>query len=79
MLRENLKDAAEILHCILNQPLEVRGATPNISLLGAILNYDSEHPENTDLQKILQEFVRYTEPTQTLIQELELLAQDLGP
>lgn len=78
MLKENLKDSAEILAYILNQPLEIPGATPNVSLQEALLSYDPLHPKNTDLQKILQEFVKYSNPTQTLIQELELLAHDLS-
>jgi hypothetical protein len=77
MLTENLKDAATILSNILSQSLEIPGATPNISLLEALKNFDPEKPLETDLQKILREFVRYPEPTQALIQELELLAQDL--
>jgi hypothetical protein len=77
MLRENLQDSAEILFNILNQPLDVPGATLNVSLLGAALNFDSAQPEDTDLDKIMQEFVRYPESTQTLIQELELLHRDL--
>ena len=78
MLRENLKDAADILTNIFNQPLEIPGATPSLSLQGALVSYDPSHPAPSDLLKILTEFVKYPEPTQTLIQELELLAQDLS-
>lgn len=77
MLRENLQDSAEILFNILNQPLDVPGATMNVSLLGAALNFDSAQPENTDLSRIMQEFIKYPESTQALIQELELLYRDL--
>lgn len=77
MLRENIKDAAEILSYILQQPLDIPGASPGISLLTALNQYDAAHAETSDLQKILQEFVKFPGPTQTLIQELELLAQDL--
>jgi len=77
MLRENLQDSAEILFNILNQPLDVPGATMNVSLLAAALNFDSAQPENTDLSRIMQEFVKYPESTQALIQELELLYRDL--
>ncbi|MBY0530127.1 MAG: hypothetical protein K2P51_08080 [Rhabdochlamydiaceae bacterium] len=78
MLRENLKDAATILSNILSQSLEISGATANVSLLEALKNFDPQKPLESDLQKILREFVRYPEPTQALIQELELLAQDLS-
>lgn len=77
MLRENLQDSAEILLNIFNQPLDVPGATLNVSLLQAALNFDSVQPEETDLNKIIQEFIKYPDSTQTLIQELELLYRDL--
>ena len=77
MLRENLQDSAEILFNILNQPLEVPGATMNVSLLTAALNFDSAQPENSDLCKIMEEFVKHSDSTQILIQELELLYRDL--
>lgn len=77
MLREHLKDAAEILSNILTQPLCVPGSTTDISLQEALQSFNPAHPSPSDLEKILTEFVKYPEPTQTLIQELELLAQDL--
>ncbi len=78
MLKENLKDAAEILSNILSQPLSIPGASSEISLQKALESYDPADPAPSDLLKILTEFVKYPEPTQTLIQELELLAQDLS-
>ena len=78
MLRENLKDAAEILTHIFNQPLEIPGAPANISLQEALSSYDPHHPDPSDLLKLLTEFVKYPGPTQTLVQELELLVQDLS-
>ncbi len=77
MLRENLQDSAEILFNILNQPLDVSGATMNVSLLNAALNFDSGEPQDSDLCKIMEEFVRYPDSAQALIQELELLYRDL--
>ena len=77
MLRENLKDSAEILSNILNQPLEIPGVAENISLLQAIQNYPSQQPEHSDLSKMLRTFASNPEPTQALIQELQLIANDL--
>lgn len=77
MLRENLKDSAEILSNILNQPLEIPGVSENISLLQAIQNYPSQQPEHSDLSKMLRTFASNPEPTLALIQELELIANDL--
>ena len=78
MLRENLKDSAEILYNILNQPLEIHGIEGNISLQQAVLNYAGQQPEQSDLSKVLRAFAENPEPTKILIQELELLLQDLG-
>ncbi len=77
MLRENLKDSAEILSNILNQPLEIPGVSENISLLQALQNFASQQPDHSDLSKMLRTFASNPEPTQTLIQELELIASDL--
>ena len=77
MLRENLKDAADILSNILNQPLEVPGAAANISLLKAVLNFDAAQAEHSDLSKILRALTEHPTPAQTLIQELDLLSRDL--
>ena len=79
MLRENLKDSAEILSNILNQPLEIPNATENITLLQALQTFSSQQPDNSDLSKMLRTFASNPEPTQILIQELELIARDLTP
>ncbi|MES2344939.1 MAG: hypothetical protein V4494_03255 [Chlamydiota bacterium] len=72
MLKENIDDAAEILQNILTQPLDIPGASANISLLAA-----AQNPDKTDLRKILEAFRRYPELTQSLLTELDLLSQDL--
>ncbi|MBS0605063.1 MAG: hypothetical protein JSS60_08545 [Verrucomicrobia bacterium] len=77
MLRENLKDSAEILSNILNQPLEIPGIEENITLLQAIQKFHEQQPENSDLSKMLRTFTSNPEPTQALIQELQLIARDL--
>ena len=77
MLRENLKDSAEILHNILHQPLEIPEAETNISLLQAVQNYSSQQPNHSDLSKMLRTFSSNREPLEILIQELQLIARDL--
>ncbi len=79
MRQENLKDAAQILATILHHPLDIEGASEaQVSLLGAVLRYNPKAAETSDLSKILQSFTKYPEPTETLIQELELLSKDLS-
>ncbi len=77
MLRENLKDSAEILHNILHQPLEISGAPENISLLQAIQTYSSQQPDHSDLSKLLRTFSSNRDPLEVLIRELQLIARDL--
>ena len=77
MLRENLKDSAEILSHILNQPLQIPGIVENISLLQAVHNFNAQQPELSDLSKMLRTFSSNPGPTRALIQELELIAHDL--
>lgn len=77
MLRENLKDSAEILHNILHQPLEISEVPENISLMQAIQTYFSQEPNHSDLSKILRTFSSNRGPLEILIQELQLIANDL--
>ncbi|MGC2595455.1 MAG: hypothetical protein WA347_04165 [Rhabdochlamydiaceae bacterium] len=77
MLRENLKDSAEILYNILNQPLEISGTEKKISLFQAIQNYSSQQPDHSDLSKMLRTFTTNREPLEILIRELHLIARDL--
>jgi hypothetical protein len=72
MLKENIEDAAEIIQNILTQPLDIPGATANVSLLAA-----AQNPDKTDLKKILEAFRSYPDLTQSLVTELDLLSQDL--
>lgn len=77
MLKENLKDSAEIMHNILHQPLEISGAPENISLLQAVQNFSSQQPNHSDLSKVLRTFSTNREPLEILVQELHLIARDL--
>ena len=77
MLKENLKDAAEILLNILSQPLAIEGRDEEISLLSAAKEFSSGNAESSALSDVMQNFGRYPEPTQTLIRELEILLEDI--
>ena len=77
MLRENLKDSAEILQNILHQPLEISGAPESISLLQAVQTYSSQQPDHSSLSKVLHNFSSNREPLEILIRELHLIARDL--
>ncbi len=78
MLKENLKDAGEIIQNILSQPLSIPGLPENITLLSAAQNYRYVDGASSDLSKVLQTFLDYPEPTQVLIRELELIYQDIN-
>jgi hypothetical protein len=78
MLKENLKDSAEILSNILNQPLDIPGISEKVTLLQALQSYSSEQPNDSALSKMLRSFASNPEPTNSLIQELQLIAKDLG-
>jgi hypothetical protein len=77
MYKENVKDCAEILHNIINQPLSIPGASENVTLLSAAKNYRESDAENSDLHKILLTLHEYPGPTKTLITELEILMTEL--
>ncbi len=76
MLRENLRDAGEIIETILSQPLSVTGLSQNISLLEAAKRH-LENPASGELKSVVETFLQYPEAFQLMLQELKLLAQDL--
>jgi hypothetical protein len=76
MLKENLKDAAQILQNILTQSVVTEEAEET-SLLKAAQNFASQDPENSDLSKILKNMTKFKDPTETLIRELDLLLDDI--
>jgi len=76
-LQENLKDALQIIETIITQPLHVEGHNGGISLATAAKNFASQSPGESDLKKILINFITYPESTQMLLQELELIQRDL--
>lgn len=77
MLKENLKDAAEIIRNILSQPLDIPNASPDINLLRAAKEYHHSLGPSSDLGKILSTFLDYPGPTDMLITELEIILNDL--
>ena len=78
MLRENLKDSAEILFNILNQPLEITGIRKDISLLQTALNYPMQQDRHSDLSRLLRSFCKNKESTEALIRELDILERELN-
>ena len=78
MLRENLKDAGQIVQNILTQPLSIPGASKEtVSLLDAAKNYNDKDPSTSDLKKIVEMLAQYPEPTKIMLQELEILSNEL--
>ena len=77
MLKDNLNDAGEIIDNIISQPLSIPGARKNISLLEAAKAYNPHEPMTSDLRKILLSLLQFPEPTDMMIQELELLQNSL--
>jgi hypothetical protein len=77
MINENLKDTGEIIQNILTQPLSIPGEKLPLSLLQAAKDFDSNHPIESDLRKILLSFLQFPEQTETLLRELDILKQDL--
>ena len=78
MLKENLKDAGQILQNILTQPLQVKDLPDEMTLLSAAQNYQLNQGDNSELSKVMFSFLQYPEPTQILIRELELLYNDIN-
>jgi hypothetical protein len=77
MLRENLRDAGEIVENILSQPLSITGVEKPISLLEASKIY-LDNPASPELKKVVETFLQYPEAFQLMQQEMTLLAKDLS-
>lgn len=77
MLKKQLKETATILFNILNQPLEISGASQGISFLQASMDASSQSPEHSDLRKLLWSLATHPGPTEVLIREIDLLSQEL--
>jgi hypothetical protein len=78
MLRETLKDSAQIIQTILTQPLSIPGAAEGVSLLSSAENFDPNNPADSDFKRVIATFLAYPEATERMIQELELIRHDLS-
>jgi len=78
MLRENLRDAGQIIQNILTQPVVVPEISDETTLFSAAQNYREGEGADSTLSKVMLSFLRYPEPTQVLIQELEILHKELN-
>ena len=77
MLRENLKDAGQIIQNILSQPLSIPGTLRGVSMLTAAKRFNPNDPSTSDLRKIVEALRLYSSATDALLKELELLCEDL--
>jgi hypothetical protein len=79
MLYEDLEDAALILRGILLQPLSLPDAKEEaISLFSAAQEFSIAQGSSSNLSKIMDSFLHYPGPTQTLIKELKIISSDLS-
>ncbi|MBI2742977.1 MAG: hypothetical protein HYX48_03580 [Chlamydiales bacterium] len=78
MLRENLQDAGQIIQNMLGQPLSVPGLPEGVSLLSAAEEYEPIEGEASALSQVMLSFLKHPEPTEVLLQELDLLYNDLN-
>lgn len=77
MLRENLKDAGQIIQNILTQTLSIPGASKEISILTAAKKFNPKDPATSDLKKVVDALHLYSSATDALLKELELICADL--
>lgn len=78
MLREDLEDANQIIQNILTQPIAVSDDNKMTTLLEAAQAFRKEEAMNSDLRKILMNFLRYPEPTETMLREFQWLEDSLS-
>lgn len=78
MLRENLRDTGQIIQNILTQPISIPGLSDETTLLSAAQSYQEGEGASSALSKVMLSFLHYPEPTQVLIQELEILHKEIA-
>ncbi len=78
MFQESFADAAVIVQNILNQPLSMHKSNKDITLLNAAIAFNESGVPSSYLSQIMESFIIYPGPTETLIKELELLSDDLS-
>ncbi|MBS0629877.1 MAG: hypothetical protein JSS30_06605 [Verrucomicrobia bacterium] len=76
MIREDLKDAGEIIQNVLTQPLSIPGVQAHISLLQAAKEYDPRNPLGSDLRKIVLSLLQFPKQTESLLENLEILREE---
>lgn len=77
MLREDLKDAAYMIHNILHQPLDVPDSDSEITLVRASMNFKIEEGKDSDLSLVLHNFIQHQAPLEMLIREITFILEDL--
>jgi hypothetical protein len=77
MLREDLKDAAYIMHNILHQTLDVPGSDSEITLFRAAADFKIEEGKDSDLSLVLHNFTQHQAPLEMLIREITFIMEDL--
>lgn len=78
-LMEEVQNAADTAETILNQPLEVTGAShQGVTLLEAAKAFSASEATSSDLAKISKTFSRYADSTSSLKVELEQTIEDLN-
>ncbi len=76
-LMEDVQNAADTARTILQQSLDIMGATKGVSLLSAAEHLPAQEIPSSDLNKIAQTFSKYPEQTASLKLELQHAIDDL--
>lgn len=76
MFQESLTDAALIAQNILNQSMSFPEISKDITLLSAAVSFNEHGIPDSYLSQIMETFIIYPGPAETLIQELEILSED---
>lgn len=74
---QNIVEAGNIIRCILTCPVKLKNSNKEISTLEAALRYRKDTKYIEVFSKILEAFQEEADETQTLLNELKLLAFDL--
>ncbi len=79
MFQESFIHTDFLMQSILNEPLPFSYSDEDITMLGSALSFNQQGIPGSYLNQIMENLIIYPGPTETLVKDLEILADDLTP
>lgn len=78
MFQESFINTDFLIQSIVNEPLPFSYSDEDLTMLGSTLGFNQHGVPASYLSQIMETFIIYPGPTETLVKDLEILADDLN-